>query len=146
MKILATATDLNRELMRLLRECDSCQVAVAWASVGFKAFELLTKHEDKIARMIVGTHFYQTHPDFIEQFLGHANVRFVFHPDSLFHPKVYLFEKPGNEWECAIAATTPAAATRQRRTGASMPSAVVGCVPHILPSTWCQSTLSVSGY
>lgn len=30
MKILATAAELNDELIRLIEECSSCQVAVAW--------------------------------------------------------------------------------------------------------------------
>lgn len=102
MKLLATATQINSELARLLRECSSCQVAVAWASVGFEAFDLLVKHGDKIERMVVGTHFYQTHPAFIERFLTHPNVRFVVNTDGVFHPKVYLFEKADGEWECII--------------------------------------------
>jgi hypothetical protein len=39
------------ELIRLLRACSSCHVAVAWASVGFKAFDLLAKNANKIERM-----------------------------------------------------------------------------------------------
>jgi hypothetical protein len=102
MRVLTTAAEVNAELTRLLRACSSCQVAVAWASVGFKAFDLLAKNAEKIERMVVGTHFYQTHPDFIERFLGHPNVRFVLNPDGVFHPKVYLFEKSGGAWECVI--------------------------------------------
>jgi hypothetical protein len=26
----------------------------------------------------------------------------VLNPDGVFHPKVYLFEKPGGEWECVV--------------------------------------------
>jgi HKD family nuclease len=102
MRVLTTAAEVNAELIRLLRTCSSCQVAVAWASVGFKAFDLLAKYATKIEKMVVGTHFYQTHPDFIERFLTHPNFRFVLNPDGVFHPKVYLFEKSGWEWECVI--------------------------------------------
>jgi HKD family nuclease len=102
MRVLMTAADVSSELIRLLGFCSSCHVAVAWASVGFKAFDLLAKQDKKIERMVVGTHFYQTHPDFIERFLSHPNVRFVLNPDSLFHPKVYLFEKAGGGWECVV--------------------------------------------
>jgi hypothetical protein len=52
--------------------------------------------------MVVGTHFYQTNPEFIEAFLDCSNVRFVWNPDGVFHPKVYLFEKPTGEWECLV--------------------------------------------
>jgi len=77
MRCLTTATEINDELVRLIGKCTSCQIAVAWASVGFHAFDLLRKHEKKITRMIVGTHFYQTHPQFIETFLSNSRVRFV---------------------------------------------------------------------
>lgn len=102
MRVLTRAADVSEELIRLLRVCSSCQVAVAWASVDFKAFDLLAKNANKIEMMVVGTHFYQTHPDFIERFLNHPNVRFMLNPDSLFHPKVYLFEIAGRAWECII--------------------------------------------
>src|SRR5207302_1326759 len=99
---LATATEINRELTRLIRTCTSCQIAVAWASAHFETFNLLSKNREKITRMVVGTHFHQTHPGFIEEFLTHTDVRFVLNPDGVFHPKVYLFEKAGGEWECLI--------------------------------------------
>jgi HKD family nuclease len=102
MKILATAQQINNELVRLIEECSACQVAVAWASVGFEAFDLLTANPTKINRMVVGTHFFQTHPKFIETFLTHPGVRFVLNTEGVFHPKAYLFEKAGAEWECVI--------------------------------------------
>jgi hypothetical protein len=87
MRILTTASGINNELVRLIRECSSCQIAVAWASVGFEAFHLLAKDHQKIRRMVVGTHFYQTHPQFIEMFLTNPSVRFVLNPDGVFHRK-----------------------------------------------------------
>ena len=102
MRVVTTATEINNELIRLIRECSSCQIAVAWATIGFEVFDLLVKQHKKIGRMVVGTHFYQTHPDFIEAFMEHRNVRFVLKPDGVFHPKTYLFEKAGGEWECLI--------------------------------------------
>ena len=102
MKLLTTTTAINKELTRLLRECVKCQIAVAWASVGFDAFALLKEHCAKIERMVVGTHFYQTHPSFIQEFLTHPNVRFVRNTDELFHPKLYLFGKVGGAWECIV--------------------------------------------
>lgn len=60
MKLLTTAAEINHELTRLIRECSSCQVAVAWATIGFDAFQCLKKHRDKITRMVVGTSFFQT--------------------------------------------------------------------------------------
>ncbi|MCI0541092.1 MAG: phospholipase D family protein [Verrucomicrobiales bacterium] len=102
MKVLTKTAEMSRELVRLIEECSSCQVAVAWASIGFTAFDLLLKHSAKVARMIVGTHFYQTNPQFIEAFYKHPNVRFIMRSDGVFHPKVYLFLKAPGQWECLI--------------------------------------------
>lgn len=102
MRVLATTAQVNTEIRRLIHECSSCRVAVAWASIGFPAFDLLTKRSSKIEKMVVGTHFYQTHPGFIEHFMTHPNVRFVMNTDGVFHPKVYYFDKSEGEWECII--------------------------------------------
>lgn len=102
MRILTTAAEINHELMRLIEECSSCQIAVAWASVGFGFFDQLMSDGGKIRRMVVGTHFYQTHPSFIEAFLPHENVRFVKATDGVFHPKSYFFEFADSTWECIV--------------------------------------------
>ena len=102
MKLLTTTAQISQELLRLIKECSSCKIGVAWASIGFKAFELLVEHRSKIERMIVGTHFYQTNPQFIRDFLDHPNVRFIMRADGVFHPKVYLFLKTPGEWECVV--------------------------------------------
>jgi HKD family nuclease len=102
MKVLTTCGKIDQELRRLIEECSSCQIAVAWASIGFAAFDQLANHRSKIERMIVGTHFYQTHPQFLETFFKHPNVRCIFKPDGVFHPKVYLFFRGAGEWECLI--------------------------------------------
>lgn len=102
MRVLATATILNGEIKRLLKGCRKCEIAVAWASVEFDACRLLQKYSKKISRMIVGTHFYQTHPDFIEAFRAHPKVRFITKTDGVFHPKVYFFELANGTWECIV--------------------------------------------
>ena len=58
MRVLTSAAQVNKEIIRLIRECTSCQVAVAWGSVGFEAFDVLAKDSQKIAMMVVGTHFF----------------------------------------------------------------------------------------
>jgi HKD family nuclease len=102
MKLLRTTAQINRPLIRLISECTSCQIAVAWASVGFPAFDSLLKNCHKIEKMVVGTHFYQTHPNFIEAFKGHSAVKFLLNPAGIFHPKIYFFEKADGGWECII--------------------------------------------
>jgi len=42
--------------------------ATAWAGVGSTHFDNLLANKDKIKKIVVGIHFYQTHPDFIETF------------------------------------------------------------------------------
>ena len=106
MKVLTTAGEINAELIRLIRGCASCRLAVAWASVGFEAFDLLMAKAQKVGKAIVGTHFYQTHPAFMEACLGNERVRFVLNPEGVFHPKVYLFEKLDGSWECVIGSAT----------------------------------------
>jgi len=102
MKLLTTTAAINKELNRLLRECLKCQIAVAWASVGFKAFDLLKRHSEKIERMVVGTHLNGTDPSFIKEFLINPRVRFMRKTNELFHPKVYFFEKTPGTWECIV--------------------------------------------
>jgi HKD family nuclease len=103
MKLLTTAAGINEELLRLIKVCSSCYIAVAWASVGFPVFDLLKTVKRKIKRMIVGTHFCQTRPEFIEEFLDdHLKVGFILQSDHLFHPKVYLFDKTEGEWELIV--------------------------------------------
>jgi HKD family nuclease len=103
MQFLATADSTEETITRLIRECTRLRWAVAWASHGFPAFELLREHSDKIAQLSVGTHFCQTHPRFIEAFREHPNVKFVLETNSnVFHPKVYLFEHGGDAWDCVL--------------------------------------------
>jgi hypothetical protein len=104
MQFLATARSVEEAISRLIRECTRLRWAVAWASHGFPAFELLREHPDKIAQLTVGTHFCQTHPRFIEAFREHPNVKFVLETSDsdVFHPKVYLFEHSGGAWDCVL--------------------------------------------
>ena len=50
----------------------------------------------------MGTHFYQTHPDFLKVFIGDRRFRFVLQPSGVFHPKIYLFENNRNDSACVI--------------------------------------------
>ncbi len=51
--------------------------------------------------MIVGTHFYQTHPDFLEEFIGNESVRVASSSGGVFHPKLYFFTMRDG-WKCII--------------------------------------------
>lgn len=50
MKVLTTSSQMNKELVRLIDECSSCQLAFAWAATGFDAFDRLVAHSSKITR------------------------------------------------------------------------------------------------
>lgn len=75
---------------------------VAWASSGFPLCDELLKRGDRISQLVVGTHFYQTHPDFLEAFIDHPAARFVRQPTGVFHPKIYLFENSRDDWACIV--------------------------------------------
>jgi HKD family nuclease len=118
MKILTNSLAISSEIASLIQQCRSCQVAVAWASVKFDCFESLVANKSKIERMIVGLHFAQTHPDFIQAFLSDGEkVRFVHHDAGVFHPKVYLF-KHSDGWDCVVGSPnfTRSAFTRNTET------------------------------
>ncbi len=85
MKFLSTPSEIESVLSKQLSKCKSVRWAVAWASCNTKLFTKLVEANDKIDQLIVGIHFYQTDPDFIEEFLDHPNVKFVMNPDGVFH-------------------------------------------------------------
>jgi len=103
MEILSTTQHIDREVKRLIRNYSKFSWAVAWASTSYKdGFKLLKQNKDKIDRLVIGIHFYQTHPDFIKEFINLQSVKFVMNPAGVFHPKLYLFENKIGDWECII--------------------------------------------
>ncbi|MBU2828271.1 phospholipase D family protein [Acidithiobacillus ferriphilus] len=101
MKLISNNKELTKTLSDLIRNHSDTTFAVAWASSGNPAFDLLQKNPSCISRAIIGTHFYQTHPDVLETFQGNANVHFVLQPNGVFHPKLYLF-RSDDRWEALI--------------------------------------------
>ncbi len=91
MHLLTGGSILSEKLIQLINAHNHVAIAVAWASAGTEVFKLLKKHQNKIRWAIIGTHFYQTHPDVLENFIGCDKVRFILQPQGVFHPKVYLF-------------------------------------------------------
>lgn len=83
--------DLEQTVRKLIEKHEELHWAVAWASMGSLARHLL-KHQAKVKRFAVGTHFHQTDPDLLEALQGIPGARVV--PNSsagTFHPKIYLF-------------------------------------------------------
>lgn len=101
MKIISNNEKLRKQLKRLIGKYKHISIATAWASADTDVFRELVSHEDKIYKAIIGTHFYQTHPDVLDQFVGSRNVKFILQPNGVFHPKVYLFWSQ-EEWEVII--------------------------------------------
>jgi len=102
MKLIITSTELETEFKRLTRQYKKYYWATAWAGVSSSLFSELTTKKDRIEKIIVGIHFYQTHPDFIETFLDSNKIKFIKQPDGTFHPKLYLFYDNVNEWELLV--------------------------------------------
>lgn len=101
MKVISTNSELNRQLLRLIERYPKFVFATAWASAGTDVFKKLVKHEDRIVGAAIGTHFYQTHPDVLDQFVGSSKVKFMLQPSGVFHPKTYLFWR-ADSWEVIV--------------------------------------------
>ncbi|GAP76975.1 hypothetical protein W04_3554 [Pseudoalteromonas sp. SW0106-04] len=101
MELLSGGKSLERRLTSLCKKYDNISLAVAWASAGTKAFESLVNNKHKIKNCVIGTHFYQTHPEVLEKFVGFEACRFVLQPEGVFHPKAFLFWSD-NKWELLI--------------------------------------------
>jgi hypothetical protein len=105
MKFLSTPTALGAEFRRLTKRYSHFDWAIAWATAGHDLFKTLIKYRAKIRRIIVGTHFHQTSPEFIEALTDVPTVRFCLNQDGLngvFHPKLYLFSSDNGDWEAII--------------------------------------------
>ncbi len=102
MKVIVKAKKIDKLLVDLMNKYKKYHIAAAWASLGSDASFVLLKNKKRIQQMVVGTHFYQTHPDFINKFINSEKVKFILNTSGIFHPKVYLFSNNKDEWECLI--------------------------------------------
>ncbi|OBT00493.1 hypothetical protein A9257_07370 [Vibrio cyclitrophicus] len=102
MKVISNPSEIDRTLVKLMQRYTKYHIATAWASMGSKASFELVKNKARIVQMVVGTHFFQTHPNFIDKFINNDSVKFILKTDGIFHPKVYLFSKENGDWECLI--------------------------------------------
>jgi HKD family nuclease len=91
MRLISSSKDLEDTFSALINSHDYFSCLVAWAGVNSAPFVELQKNENKIIQAVIGTHFYQTSPDFIKSFIKNRQVKFVKHTDGIFHPKVFLF-------------------------------------------------------
>jgi len=102
MDILTTSDEIEKKICSLIGKYQIISFASAWASANSKAFKVLMKNKNKINKIVVGIHFYQTNPNFIEEFLNNDKVKFITNPSSIFHPKIYMFLNNDNDWEALV--------------------------------------------
>jgi len=100
MQLLCETEDLKQILKTLFKKHKRIYIASAWASAGTAEFELLKANRNKIKSLIIGTHFYQSDPDFLEEFKNQG--KFVLNPSGVFHPKVYFFASSKEDWDCIV--------------------------------------------
>lgn len=120
MKLITTAVELETEFRRLIKQYDKFYWATAWASSSSTLFKDLLTNRSKIQKIVVGIHFYQTHPDFIEAFLDDKKVHFIQQPEGTFHPKMYLFTDNSDKWEIIIGSANFTNEAFSRNTEASL--------------------------
>lgn len=102
MEILTTPSEIEKKTCSLMDKYKIISFASAWASANSKVFKVLMKNKNKINKIIVGIHFYQTNPNFIEEFINNDKVKFITNPSGIFHPKIYMFSNDDNEWEALV--------------------------------------------
>lgn len=120
MKLVTSQAELSREFVRLIRDYKKIRWATAWAGVGSAPFAALVRAQHKIKQMVVGIHFYQTHPQFIETFRANKKVRFIKQPDGTFHPKLYMFFDDDDTWEMLVGSSNFTNAAFSSNTEASI--------------------------
>lgn len=102
MKLLIKARETEKEFKRLINSHSEFYWASAWAGVNFDCFTELKRNKDETKKIVIGTLFDQTHPDFIKEFMKVEKVRFFRQESGTFHPKIYLFQNSKSEREILI--------------------------------------------
>ncbi|SDP61258.1 phospholipase D family protein [Desulforhopalus singaporensis] len=102
MKIITNPIEIDQALVGMIKKYKNYFIATAWASLGSKASLALLKNRNRIKKMVVGIHFYQTHPNFIKEFINSESVKFILKTSGVYHPKAYLFYNSPEDWECII--------------------------------------------
>ena len=92
MRLLAENSTLVETFEELIDKCDEIYFATAWATDKHSVFEKLKENSNKVALAIIGLHFYQTSPRFIECFMQNENFFFKKSVSGVFHPKVFIFK------------------------------------------------------
>ena len=102
MKLIIKSKELEKEFERLMDQYNKYYWATAWANPNSILFDKLRKNKEKIQKIVIGIHFYQTHPNFIQEFIHNSKIHFIQQPEGTFHPKIYLFANGKKNWELII--------------------------------------------
>lgn len=116
MELLTTSNEIENKLCLLINSYKNISFASAWASANSRAFETLMKNKNKIYKIVVGIHFYQTNPNFIKEFIDNKKVKFITNPSGIFHPKIYLFSNNKNDWQCLVGSANFTKSAMERNT------------------------------
>ncbi len=101
MKVISDNRKFESTLLRCIDQYDEIRIAVAWASDKTAVFQKLLSNKKKITTSTIGTHFYQTAPGVLKEFVGSGSVKFITQPSGVFHPKLYFFSTDAS-WEAII--------------------------------------------
>jgi hypothetical protein len=102
MNILTKPLDLTQKFLELLDKYPHYYFATAWAGLPSKVSDKLFDNSDRIRKLTVGIHFYQTDPEFFKKFMGINTIRAILQPAGTFHPKLYLFWESDKNWTLLI--------------------------------------------
>jgi hypothetical protein len=91
MELLSNPKKLHRKLIRCIEHYHSFAFATAWASADTDLFRAIRRNIDRLQHGVIGIHFFQTHPDVLDAFVGSRKVRFMLQPTGTFHPKTAVF-------------------------------------------------------
>ncbi len=104
MKFLNSIQTANT-LVNLIDTHSNTSFAVAWAGTRNEVFKKLKDSKHKIRQSVIGTHFHQTDPKVMEWCLSEQpEIQFIIdpNPNSVFHPKIYIFWSNGGRWDLII--------------------------------------------
>ncbi|MFZ4857863.1 MAG: phospholipase D family protein [Desulfuromonadaceae bacterium] len=104
MNLISDGDILSETLIDLIQNHNHIAIAVAWATENTDVFTELVdiNNINKIEQMVIGTSFYHTHPDVLDEFVDNDEVRFINQQQGVFHPKVYIFWSDDNSWDILV--------------------------------------------
>jgi len=101
-RILVDTKELSDIFCQCCRRYNKISFITAWAG-NHASIDVLYEQRNKILKSVVGLHFYQTSPNFIEKFLETEEIQYNKRMTTdVFHPKVYLFYNNDSEWTALV--------------------------------------------